>query len=187
MKQSLGAKTIAVPTPVWLIGTYDEEDKPNLMTAAWGGICCSRPPCIQVSLRAATYSHGNIKKRKAFTVNVPSDDLWREADYIGIVSGRDTDKIADSGFTVSKSLLVDAPLVEECGLCIECRLKETVELGLHTMFVGEIVDVKADESVLSGDKLDIKKIRPIIFNPGSSEYFKVGEKISEAFRQRTPP
>ena len=150
MKQSLGAKTIAVPTPVWQIGTYDEEDKAKLMTAAWGGICCSKPPCVQVRLRAATYSHGNIKRRKAFTVNIPSDEHWREADYIGIVSGRDNNKIEDSGFTVSKSLLVDAPMVEECGLVIECRLKETVELGLHTMYVGEIMDVKADEAALSG-------------------------------------
>ena len=187
MKQSLGAKTIAVPTPVWLIGTYDEKNKPNLMTAAWGGICCSRPPCIQVSLRAATYSHGNIKKREAFTVNIPSDEYWREADYIGIASGRDTDKITDTGFTVTKSELVDAPVVDQCGLVLECNLKEMVELGLHTMYVGEILDVKADESALTDGKLDIKKINPIVFNPGDSGYFSIGEKISDAFKQKTPP
>ena len=187
MKQSLGAKTVAVPTPVWLIGTYDEKNKPNLMTAAWGGICCSKPPCIQVSLRAATYSHGNIKTREAFTVNIPSTEYWKEADYIGIASGRDTDKIADTGFTVTKSELVDAPVVEQCGLVLECNLKETVELGLHTIFVGEIVDVKADESALTDGKLDIKKINPIIFNPGDNGYFSIGEKISDAFKQKTPP
>lgn len=178
---------MAVPTPVWLIGTYDEKNKPNLMTAAWGGICCSRPPCIQVSLRAATYSHGNIKKRKAFTVNIPSDEYWKEADYIGIASGRDTDKIADTGLTITRSELVDAPVVEECGLILECKLKETVELGLHTMFVGEIIDVKVDTSALSDGKPDIKKIKPVIYDTCQSGYFSVGEKISPAFQQRTPP
>jgi flavin reductase (DIM6/NTAB) family NADH-FMN oxidoreductase RutF len=187
MKQSLGAKTLAVPTPVWLIGTYDEDDKPNIMTAAWGGICCSRPPCLQVSLREATYTHGNIKKRKAFTISIPSDEQWREADYAGIASGRGTDKIADLGWAVVKSGLVDAPYIDQCGLVIECRLKETVELGLHTLYVGEIIDVKADDAVLTEGKPDIKKIRPIIFSSGESGYFSVGEKISDAFRQRTPP
>ena len=78
MKKSLGAKTLAVPTPVWLVGSYNENDKPNIMTVAWGGICCSRPPCIQVSLRAATYTHGNIKNRKAFTVSIPSSEFIGE-------------------------------------------------------------------------------------------------------------
>ena len=187
MKKSLGAKTLAVPTPVWLIGTYDEDDKPNIMTAAWGGICCSRPPCVQVSLRAATYTHGNIKKREVFTISIPSDAQWREADYVGVVSGRDTDKIADLGWSVVESGLVDAPYIEQCGLVIECKLKETVELGLHTLYVGEIMDVKADEAVLTGGKPDLSKIRPIIFSPGESGYFSVGEKLSDAFKQRTPP
>ena len=187
MKHSLGAKTLALPTPVWLIGTYDENDQPNLMTAAWGGICCSRPPCVQVSLRAATYSHGNIKKRGSFTVNIPSDKYWREADYIGIASGRDSDKIAETGFNSSKSDIVDAPVIDECSLVLECKLKETVELGLHTMYVGEILDVKIDNSALTNGKPDIKKIKPIIFNPGDSGYFSIGEKISDAFRQKKPP
>lgn len=187
MKQSLGAKTLAIPTPVWLVGTYDENDKPNAMAAAWGGICCSKPPCIQVSLRAATYTHGNIMKRKAFTVSVPGEEYWRAADYVGIASGRDTDKINDLGWTSVQSKLVDAPYLDECSLVIECRLKETVELGLHTLFVGEILDVKADESSLTNGKLDIQKIKPIIFNPGDSGYFSVGKKIADAFRQKTPP
>lgn len=187
MKQSLGAKTLAVPSPVWLVGTYDEKDKPNAMTAAWGGICCSRPPCLQVSLRAATYSHGNIMKRKAFTVSIPSEEHWREADYIGIVSGRDTNKIVDIEWTPVKSEFVDAPYYRECPMVIECSLKEVVELGLHTLFVGEIMDVKVDESSITNGRPDIQKIKPIIFGSGDSGYFSVGEKIADAFKQRTPP
>ena len=81
MKKSLGANTLIYPTPTWVVGTYDKDGKPNVMTAAWGGICCSQPPCVAVSLRKATYSYGNIVERKAFTVNVPSVAHAKQADY----------------------------------------------------------------------------------------------------------
>ncbi len=145
MKKSLGAKTILYPTPVIIVGTYDDEGKPNAMTVAWGGICCSVPPCVAVSLRKATYSHGNIVKRQAFTVSVPSERHVKEADYFGIASGRNEDKFAVTRLTPVRSDLVDAPYVEEFPLVLECRLAHTFELGLHTQFVGEILDVKADE------------------------------------------
>ena len=118
------------------------------MAVAWGGICCSSPPCVAVSLRRATYTYGNLMERKAFTVNVPSEGHAREADYVGIASGRKVDKFAASGLTPIRSKLVDAPYVAEFPLVLECRLLRTVEIGLHTQFVGEIVDVKADETVL---------------------------------------
>src|SRR5665648_292789 len=113
MKKSLGAKTIALPVPAWAIGTYDAEGKPNVMTAAWTGICCSRPPCMTVSLREATSSHGNIVARRAFTISIPSEGQVREIDYIGVVSGRDHDKFADLGLTPARAEHVDAPYIEE--------------------------------------------------------------------------
>ena len=178
--------THAVPTPVWLVGTYDQNNKPNIITAAWGGICCS-PPCIQVSLRDATYSHRNIKERKAFTVSIPGEEYWREADYAGIVSGRNKDKIHELALTSVDSDIVDAPYIDECSMVIECRLKETLELGLHTMFVGEIIDIKVDDMALVNGKPDIQIIKPIIFSPGTSEYHSIGVKIADSFRQRNPP
>ncbi len=187
MKKSLGAGTLAVPSPVWVVGTYDDDGKPNMMTAAWGGICCSRPPCIYVSLREATYSHGNILKRKAYTVSIPGEEYWREADYTGIASGRDTDKFVDTSLTPIKSEVVDAPYVDEYPLVLECRLKEVAKLGLHTMFVGEVVDVRADEDVLTNDKPDIQKIRPILFGSGDRGYHGVGPRLADAFSIRTPP
>ncbi len=99
MKKSLGAKTILYPTPVLVVGTYDLQGKPNVMTAAWGGICCSEPPCVAVSLRKATYSYHNIVHRKAFTVSVPSERYVKDADYFGIVSGRTDDKFAAAELT----------------------------------------------------------------------------------------
>ena len=96
MKKSLGAKTVLYPTPVLAVGSYDKEGKSNVMTAAWGGICCSAPPCVAVSLRAATYSHGNIIARKAFTISVPSEEHVRAADLFGIISGREKERTAGS-------------------------------------------------------------------------------------------
>ena len=182
MKRSVGAKTILYPTPVLIVGTYDEAGEPNGMAAAWGGICCSKPPCIYVSLRKATYSYGNIVARKAFTVSVPSQAHAVEADYFGIVSGRDGSKFAVTGLTPVRSELVDAPYVAEFPLVLECRLLHTLEIGLHTEFVGEVLDVKADESVLDAKGApDIARIQPLIFAPGNRTYYGVGELVAQAF------
>lgn len=182
MKKSLGAKTLAYPTPVWLVGTYDREGRPNVMTAAWAAICCSKPPSVSVSLRKATYSHGNIVARQAFTISIPSETLVKEADYVGIASGRDLDKFARVKFTPVESDLVDAPYVAECPLILECRLIHTLEIGLHTLFVGEIADVKADEEVLGDRGLpDIEKVKPIIFGPETRTYHGIGRYLGQAF------
>src|ERR1039458_6620324 len=153
MKQSLGAKPLVYPTPVFVVGTYDQEGKPNIMTASWGGICCSKPPCVAVSLRKATYSFASVVERKAFTISIPSEDQAQKADHCGLVSGLTTDKFAETGLTPVRSNLVDAPYVEECSLVVECKLVHTFELGLHTQFIGEVLDVKADKEVLKADGL----------------------------------
>jgi len=181
VKQSVGAKTLLYPTPVLVVGTYDAEDRPNLMTAAWGGICCSKPPCITVSLRAATYSHGNIMARQAFTVSVPSRRHIVEADYVGIFSGKDQDKWAATGLTPVHAEHVDAPYVEEFPLVVECRLVHTAELGLHTQFVGEVLDVKVEEDCLTAGKADIEKVDPCLFAPDNSAYYGIGELLGKAF------
>ena len=182
MKKSLGAKTLAYPTPVWLVGTYDPEGRPNVMTAAWAGICCSKPPCLAVSLRKATYSYGNIVARQAFTISIPSEAHLKEADYVGIASGRDLDKFARVKFTPVESDLVDAPYVAECPLILECKLIHTLEIGLHTLFVGEIVDVKADEEVLGDRGLpDIEKVKPLVFGPEPRTSHGIGRYLGQAF------
>ncbi len=182
MKKSLGANTFLTTTPVLLVGTYDQEGKANLMTAAWGGICCSKPPCIAVSLREATYSYAAIVERKAFTIGVPTASQVQAADYCGIVSGRRTDKFSKAGLTVVNSDLVDAPYADEVPLVLECKLVNRLELGLHTLFVGEIIDVKADETVLAKDGLpDIAKIEPIVYDPVHKSYNGVGSFLGKAF------
>jgi flavin reductase (DIM6/NTAB) family NADH-FMN oxidoreductase RutF len=188
MKKSLGAKTILYPTPVLVVGTYDIHGKPNVMTAAWGGLCCSAPPCVAVSLRQATYSYHNIVHRKAFTISVPSDRYAKDADYFGIASGRTEDKFAASELTAVRSHLVDAPYVQEFPLVLECRLLHTFELGLHTQFVGEILDVKIDEAALGKTgSPDLEKLRPMIFAPEIQAYYGIGRQLGKAFSiGRTP-
>jgi len=182
MKKSLGANTILYPTPVLLVGTYDDAGKPNIMTAAWGGICCSSPPCVTVSLRKATYTYGNIVRQGAYTINIPSEKYVIQADYCGLVSGKKADKFAETGLTPVQSTLVSAPYIEEFPLILECRLVHQIELGLHTQFVGEILDVKAGEDVLD-DKgtLDIEKLKPFFFAPEVNAYYGTGRRLGNAF------
>jgi len=182
MKQSRGIKPIAYPAPVYIVGTYDAEGNPNMMAAAWGGICCSRPPSLCVSLRSATQSHGNIVARKSFTISIPSETYVAEADYAGLISGREVDKFAEADLTPVRAEYVDAPYVGEYPVVIECALTHTVELGLHTLFVGEVRDVKADEDVFDAQgKLDVTKIKPLIWAPDDRGYYGIGEKLGDAF------
>lgn len=164
------------------MGTYDAAGKPNIMAAAWGGICCSTPASVGVSLRKATHTYGSIFARKAFTVNIPSDKYVRETDFAGIVSGRDTDKFAVTKLTAVKSDLVDAPYVAEFPLILECRLSHTIEIGLHTQFIGEIIDVKAEEDVLGENGFpDAALARTFSWDPGSRNYFAIGPVLGKAF------
>jgi flavin reductase (DIM6/NTAB) family NADH-FMN oxidoreductase RutF len=182
MKKSLGAKTLLYPTPVLVVGSYDKEGRANVMTASWGGICCSSPPCIAVSLRKVTFSYGNVMERQAFTISVPSEEYLSKADYFGTVSGKNVDKFALSGLTPVKGDFVDAPYVGEFPLVIECKVLKTVEIGIHTQFIGEIMDVKADESVIDGNGVpDIEKLKPAIFTPESRGYYGVGRYLGKAF------
>lgn len=182
MKKSLGAETILYPTPVWVIGSYDKEDRPNVMTASWAGICCSDPPAIVVSIRDMRCTFENIKTRGAFTVNVPHERHVKETDYFGIKSGKSVDKLKVTGLKVSKGEVVDAPYVEDFPLVAECKLIHTLKVGVHTMFVGEIMDVKCDEDMLDESGIpDMEKIRTFTFDPAGGRYYKTGAFLAKAF------
>lgn len=182
MKTSLGAKTLLYPAPVLIVGTYNERGQANVMTAAWGGIACSRPPCISISLRSATASHPNIIARKAFTISLPSRANATQADYIGLVSGRNHNKFEELGLTPVPSTLVDAPYVSEFPLVLECKLVAIHELGLHTQFIGEVMDVKVDEMLVTDkQQVNIERLDPILFAPDVGRYYGLGALIGEAF------
>jgi flavin reductase (DIM6/NTAB) family NADH-FMN oxidoreductase RutF len=182
MKKSFGAKTLIYPAPVWCVGTFDAQDKPNVMTIAWGGICCSTPPCVTVSLREATYTYGNLMARKAYTLSVPTEKYVKEVDYFGIVSGRNENKFEKTGLTPVKSEIIDAPYVKEFPMILECKVIHHYKIGLHTHFIGEILDVKVDEGMLDDTgNPDIEAIKPIIFSPAVQRYHGIGPFLGKAF------
>ena len=182
MMKSLGAKTLVYPAPVMVVGTYDKAGKPNVMTASWGGICCSQPPCVAVSLRKATSSHANILEREAFTLAIPSEKHVKEVDYFGLVTGRNASKLTAAKLKAVKSTLVDAPYVKEFPLVMECKLVHVAELGLHTQFIGEVVDTKVDDSVIGDDgAIDMKKLKPLVFTPDTQDYYGIGKYVAKVF------
>lgn len=179
MRKSFGAKPLLYPQPVFIIATYGEDGVPDAMNAAWGGI--SEQNQITLCLSAEHKTTCNILARGAFTVSMADAAHVAQCDYVGIVSANDVpDKLARAGFNTTRSELVDAPLIDELPMALECRLisysKETSQL------IAEIVNVCADESVLGDDgNIDPAKLRPITFDAMNNAYLVLGEKVGNAF------
>ncbi len=182
MKKNIGARPLIYPTPAVVVGTYDQEGKPNAMTAAWVGLCCSTPPCIMVALGRNSYTNENIQMKKFFTVNIPSQQYVKEVDYFGITSGKNTDKFEDVKLTPVASDVVDAPYVKEFPLVLECKLVDVLKIGSADQLIGEIIDVKADESVLNEAGLpDIEKVQPMLYAPAIRQYYSIGNHLGKAY------
>lgn len=179
MRKNFGVKTYVYPQPVFIIGSYDENGVPNAMNAAWGGISESNEISICVSENHKTTE--NILKKKAFTVSMADAAHVVECDYVGIVSGNDTsDKLEKAGLHTQKAEFVDAPIIEELPLTIECKLKSYEEETCR--LVGEIINVSADERILDAEgKIDPAKLQPIVYDPVNHAYLKLGEKVGNAF------
>ncbi len=178
MRKNFGAKPILYPQPVFILAAYDENGVPNAMNAAWGGL--SEETEIMICLSAEHKTTENIIKTGAFTISMADAYHIAECDYVGIVSGNEVpDKFAKAGFHATKSDFVNAPLIDELPMCLECKLKsydpETCRL------FGEIVNVSADEKVLTNEKIDPAKLRPITFDPANNKYIVLGETVGSAF------
>lgn len=180
-RRDLGSRTLLYPMPALLVGVYDAEGRPNLMTAAWGGICNSTPPCVTVSVRPSRWTHDNLLQRGAFTVGIPSTSLAAQADFAGITCGRTQDKFAATGLTPCRSAHVDAPYADECPIVLECRLLQHVSLPSHTMMIGEICNVSALEACMDGDQPDMGKVDPLVYDAGSRRYYRVGAEVAPAY------
>lgn len=180
MRKNFGAKPLCYPQPVFILGTYDADGTPNAMNAAWGGI--SDDAEISLCISANHKTTENILARRAFTVSMATAGYAAACDYVGIVSGSKVpDKFARAGFHATASEFVDAPLIDELPMAVECALvsydPETCRL------VGRIVNVSADESVLGENgKVDPGKLRPITFDPMNNTYLVLGEPVGHAFR-----
>ena len=180
MRKNFGPKPLCYPMPVYIIGTYNADGTPNAMNAAWGGI--SEDQEITICVDSSHKTAENLLARKAFTVSMATAQMMTACDYVGIVSGnKEPDKFAKAGFHATKSEFVDAPLIDELPMALECRVlsydPETCRL------VGQIVNVCADASVLGENgKVDVTKLQPITYDPMNHHYLTLGEKAGQAFQ-----
>lgn len=178
MRKDFGVKNWLYPMPVFIVGSYDEAGTPNAMNATWGGIYDTN--LLMVCLADDHKTTDNIRKNGAFTVSFATAGQVVACDYVGIVSANDCpDKFDRAGFHATKSAYVNAPLIDELPVAVECRLHKFTEDGIC---IGEIVNVSADESVLDeGGRIDPKKLDPIIYDSVSHGYWSFGEKVGQAF------
>ena len=179
MRKNFGTKAICYPMPVFIIGTYNGDGTPNAMNAAWGGI--SEETEITICVDSSHKTAENLMVRRAFTVSMATADCMAACDYVGIVSGnKEADKFAKAGFHATKSEFVDAPLIDELPMALEC---EVISYDAESCcLVGRIVNVCADESVLGENgKVDVKKLKPITFDPMNHQYLVLGEGVGQAF------
>lgn len=176
MRKNFGAKPFLFPQPVMIIGTYDGEGKPNAMNAAWGGIVGMNEIIIDLASHQTT---DNILLNKAFTVSAADVEHVVACDYVGVVSARnEPDKMKKAGFTTVKSEFVNAPIIQELPLTLECRLKQV----LDGKILGEIVNVCADESILGEDgEISLEKFSPITYDTVHYGYYRLGERVGTAF------
>ena len=180
MRKNFGAKPYTYPQPVLIIASYDENGTADAMNGAWGGI--SDDTQISMCLSAGHKTVKNILKRKAFTVSMADAAHVTECDYVGIVSANDVpDKLSRAGFHTTKSEFVDAPLIDELPMALECRLVSYDEESCR--LIGEIVNVSTDERILGENgKIDPAKLQPITFDPVNNAYLRLGEKVGNAFK-----
>ena len=179
MRKNFGAKAMCYPMPVFIIGTYNEDGTPNAMNAAWGGI--SEETEITVCIDSTHKTAENLMARKAFTVSMATASQVAACDYVGIVSGtKEPDKFARAGFHATKSAFVDAPLIDELPMALEC---EVISYDPESCrLLGRIVNVCADEGVLDENgKVDAAKLAPITFDPMHNRYLVLGESVGRAF------
>ena len=178
MRKNFGSKTWLYPMPVLIIGTYDEQGIPNAINAAWGGIYDTG--LVMVCLADDHKTTENIKKAGAFTISFATAQTVVPCDYVGIVSAnRQPDKFAKAGFHATKSEYVNAPVIDELPMTVECKLVKFNEDGIC---IGEIINVAADESILDEDgRVDAKKLDPIIYDSVTHAYWNLGERVGQAF------
>lgn len=181
-KVKLGPGTFVCPKPVFLVGA-NVDDKPNFITVAWGGIACESPPMVSIAIRHSRHTFKGIKQTGNFSINIPSEDIVVETDYCGIVSGANVDKVAACRFDVFYGKLINAPMIDQCPVNLECKLVHTIDLGSHALLIGRVEEIHVNESCLTNGRPDVTKIKPFIYSAGSSnQYQAFGDFIADAFK-----
>jgi flavin reductase (DIM6/NTAB) family NADH-FMN oxidoreductase RutF len=170
MKKSIGISERMYPNPAVMVSCSDGSTD-NIITLAWVGTVCSNPPLISISIRPSRYSHGLISASREYVINIPDEKMVKACDFCGIKSGRNIDKFKELGLTKEKGFIINTPLIKECPINIECKVRQIIHLGTHDMFVGEVVSVNADEEVIYSDgEIDYEKISMVSYL--MDNYFK---------------
>jgi flavin reductase (DIM6/NTAB) family NADH-FMN oxidoreductase RutF len=165
--------TYLYPIPAVMV-TCGPPDKPNIITLAWVGTVCSDPPMVGISIRPSRYSNGLLKQYGEFAVNLPTADLVRATDYCGTVSGQKVDKFAATGLTPAPAKAIQSVVIAECPVNIECTVAQILALGSHDLFLGRVVAVQADESILNEKgEIDLARVNPLVY--GSHRYWGLGQ------------
>ena len=181
MMKDFGVKPYLFPMPTYMIGTYNEDDSVDVMMMAWGGICAE--DMVALNLEAEHKTVANLEARKAFTLAVPGLDTLKESDYLGIVSaGKVADKFAKTGLHAVRSSRVDAPVIQEYPLTLECEVVEMQNQPYGLRVLGRIVNVMADEKVLdAAGRIDPAKLQAFAFDQMQNGYYAVGERVGQAW------
>ena len=185
MKKSLKLRAVVSPTPAIIAAAYDENGKAAACTLAFYTPTSHKPPCLTIAINATAKRKTlkSILHSGAFTVGYPSIEQVAEADWIGMASGYEHDKIAEVGWTTAKAEKINAPVINELKLTIECKVVNTITIGSHTQITGEVVNIQADESIIDErGKYDLAKLNPIIYDEEQFAYRTVGAKTADAFK-----
>jgi flavin reductase (DIM6/NTAB) family NADH-FMN oxidoreductase RutF len=177
-KKSLKPTSAVLLTPVVLISCQDEGVKPNIITLAWVGVANSDPPMISIAIRPERHSYAIIKRTGEFVANLPTTAILKEMDFCGVVSGSKLDKFSTTRLTPLAAEKVKAPLIKECPVNLECRVKQVIPLGSHDLFLGEVVAAHVDTEIQDEKgRIDIGKAKLFAFCAGATEYWSLGERI----------
>jgi len=177
MKQDWKPGTMIYPLPAVMVSCGREEAEYNILTVSWVGTICSDPPMCYISVRPERHSHHILMKRMEFVINLTTVEMAHPTDWCGVASGKNFRKFEEMKLTPGKASVVNAPVIEESPLCIECRVKEVMSLGSHDMFISEVLNVRADDKYIDPEtgKFDMKRAGLLVYVHG--EYFGIGELI----------
>lgn len=183
-KINIKPRAIMYPAPAVIVSAYDDDRKADACTLAFASMCSHFPPCLMIAINT-TLKRKTLKDiliKKEFVVGFPSINQIAETDYLGIASGYDEDKIKKVSWTTTPAEYVDAPVINELKVSVECRVVNMVDVGSHTQITGEIVNILADEDVLDENgKISLKRLNPIVYDDVLYDYLEVGDKKSDAF------
>jgi flavin reductase (DIM6/NTAB) family NADH-FMN oxidoreductase RutF len=177
MKRQMNPRTALVPSPVVLLSVAGQE-KPNIITLSWVANVCSKPPTVVAGIRPERHSYNLVKDAGEFVLNIPSSEHIEATEFAGTKSGREYDKFTEGGFTPVPATMVNAPMIKECPINIECKTTQIIPLGAHDLFIAEVVAVHIDESTLNEEgRFDASKTSLFTYLPLNGQYWTLGKQI----------